>query len=410
MGYNFIDLFAGCGGLSLGLKTTGWKGLFAIEKNQDAFETLKHNFSNKYPFEWPDWLPFENIDINYLLVHYRDRLYQLKGKVDMIAGGPPCQGFSYAGKRDAADPRNSLCTSYLNIVELVEPKIILFENVKGFTSGFKVQNSNGITKKTKPVSEQISDAFTKLGYKVFSNVISASDIGVPQSRHRFVMIAIKHDIINNSVTNEIFFDKYMNFVSKFKEEKKLPKDKVTVRMAIDDLSITNNKIIPSRESHGFNEIEYLNTSIDNSYLKIMRNNCNKPSNLRLANHKESTIKRMRYILSHCSRGKSIDNATKEYLNIKKQTTIPLDPDGIAPTITTHPDDIIHYSEPRILTVRELARLQSFPDWFEFKGKYTTGGLRRRNECPKYTQVGNAVPPLLAESLGKFIMKLLNGEL
>jgi DNA (cytosine-5)-methyltransferase 1 len=84
----------------------------------------------------------------------------------------------------------------------------------------------------------------------------------------------------------------------------------------------------------------------------------------------------------------------------------LAPNQIAPTITTNPDDLIHYSEPRTLTVREVARLQSFPDWFEFKGRYTTGGLRRREDCPRYTQVGNAVPPLLAEAIGGFLINML----
>jgi DNA (cytosine-5)-methyltransferase 1 len=86
--------------------------------------------------------------------------------------------------------------------------------------------------------------------------------------------------------------------------------------------------------------------------------------------------------------------------------VPLDGAKPSHTLTTLPDDLLHYSEPRILTVRELARLQSFPDWFEFRGKYTTGGKRRRHECPRYTQVGNAVPPLVAQALGNVLMETL----
>jgi DNA (cytosine-5)-methyltransferase 1 len=94
------------------------------------------------------------------------------------------------------------------------------------------------------------------------------------------------------------------------------------------------------------------------------------------------------------------------LNSKKHTVVVLDPDRPSHTLTTLPDDILHYNEPRILTVREYARLQSFPDWFVFKGKYTTGGEKRRNECPRYTQVGNAVAPLVAQILGIAIARFL----
>ena len=93
------------------------------------------------------------------------------------------------------------------------------------------------------------------------------------------------------------------------------------------------------------------------------------------------------------------------MNIKKQCFTVLSTKELSTTITTLPDDCMHYSEPRVLTVRENARIQSFPDWFEFKGKYTTGGDRRKIECPRYTQVGNAVPPLMAEILGQSILAI-----
>ena len=107
--YNFIDLFAGCGGLSLGLVNAGFKGIFAIEKTDDAFLTLKHNLCEKKKgFEWPKWLPCENMTTSNLLENYSDKLKTLEGKVFLIAGGPPCQGFSFAGLRNPNDPRNRL--------------------------------------------------------------------------------------------------------------------------------------------------------------------------------------------------------------------------------------------------------------------------------------------------------------
>ncbi|MFY8003759.1 MAG: DNA cytosine methyltransferase, partial [Chitinophagaceae bacterium] len=104
----YIDLFAGCGGLSLGLHNAGWKGLFAIEKSPDAFKTLKHNLIDKKKhFGWPTWLPQESIEIDKAIDLYKNELKKLQGKVDLVAGGPPCQGFSMAGRRNENDQRNN---------------------------------------------------------------------------------------------------------------------------------------------------------------------------------------------------------------------------------------------------------------------------------------------------------------
>ncbi|MEN8443708.1 MAG: DNA cytosine methyltransferase, partial [Cyanobacteria bacterium J06555_13] len=130
-----------------------------------------------------------------------------------------------------------------------------------------------------------------------------------------------------------------------------------------------------------------------------------PNSIRLPNHRPPTVKKFRKILRECEKGKVISRTYREKNGIRKASITPLHPDKVAHTITTLPDDLLHYSEPRILTVRENARLQTFPDWFAFKGKYTTGGKKRRTECPRYTQVGNAVPPLLAEAIGKILLQV-----
>ena len=136
--YKYIDLFAGCGGLSLGLHNAGWKGIFAIEKNSDAFKTLKYNLiDNKKHFDWPKWLPQESIEIDKAVELYKDKFLKLRGKVDLVAGGPPCQGFSMAGRRNESDQRNNLITSYIDFIKVIHPKILFFENVKGFTMEFK---------------------------------------------------------------------------------------------------------------------------------------------------------------------------------------------------------------------------------------------------------------------------------
>lgn len=138
--HTYSDLFAGCGGLSLGLyNSEHWHGLFAVEKSPDAFATLQHNLiKEKTHFRWPEWLgaPTSH-DINELLAAHEKDLKDLRGSVDLVAGGPPCQGFSMAGRRVESDQRNNLVYSYLKFIELVQPKMIFFENVKGFKVGFR---------------------------------------------------------------------------------------------------------------------------------------------------------------------------------------------------------------------------------------------------------------------------------
>ena len=131
-----------------------------------------------------------------------------------------------------------------------------------------------------------------------------------------------------------------------------------------------------------------------------------PDSHRFPNHNDETIKKFLFILKNCTKDKNIDSQTKLKFNLKKRCVIPLQQDKESPTLTTLPDDYIHYSEPRILTVREYARIQSFDDDFEFKGKYTTGGKLRTKEVPRYTQIGNAIPPLFGEQSGKVLKEIL----
>ncbi len=136
---SFIDIFAGCGGLSLGLMQAGWTGLFAIEQDVNAFQTLHDNLllsNTAYQFEWPSWLPKTPHSVTDVLGKYRNNIASLEGHVDMLVGGPPCQGFSMAGRRDPNDPRNRLVEAYLEFVNLIKPRIVLIENVRGITLDF----------------------------------------------------------------------------------------------------------------------------------------------------------------------------------------------------------------------------------------------------------------------------------
>ncbi|RYE44751.1 MAG: DNA cytosine methyltransferase [Sphingobacteriales bacterium] len=168
--FTYIDLFAGCGGLSLGLHNAGWRGLFAIEKSPDAFRTLKHNLiDRKNHFDWPCWLSQSQHEIDEVIQNYEASLLALRGQVDLVAGGPPCQGFSSAGRRQEDDVRNGLINSYLKFVDLVRPKIIFFENVKGFTLKFQKNKSKGLV-----YANYVVEQLDKLGYEVHGKLVRPS--------------------------------------------------------------------------------------------------------------------------------------------------------------------------------------------------------------------------------------------
>lgn len=401
--YTVIDLFAGCGGLSLGLYESGWHGLFAIEKNEFAFETLKYNLiEKKHHFNWPDWLPIKNHDINQILENYPEQLKALQGTVDLVAGGPPCQGFSMAGKRVENDVRNQLVFSYIKFIEYVQPKMILFENVKGFTYAFdKTKNPDAV-----PYSKIVIEKLQQLGYDVSPQVIDFSKYGVPQKRKRFILVGIKKELGNA----ENFVEKLDNNKQKFLNSKHLS-ETTTIADAISDLLRTNGEA-PTPDRKGFMSGIY-GTPVSN-YQKLMRSE-QKTSNTVADSHsfaKQSDEKVACYkklLAEYPKRGIRIDGKKRETWGIAQRGIVILDPKSAAPTITGQPDDYLHYCEPRIMTVRECARIQSFPDWYEIKKKYTTGGKQRKVEVPRYSQVGNAIPPLFAEQAGLVLKEMLNGK-
>lgn len=409
---NFVDLFAGCGGLSLGLMAAGWKGLFAVERDPKAFGTLNHNLITgqincPFKYDWPNWLEKRPIEISHFIDKHWSKLANIKGKVDLLAGGPPCQGFSLAGRRIKSDPRNVLFRHYVDLVEALQPSIVLIENVKGISVAFSNERLSQDRRGRPPVpfSEKIKSSLENAGYSVFAKLVHSSDVGVPQYRPRYIVIGVKNKLLEGYRD----FDPFREFEidrKRFLNEKGLPIDQpVTVKQAISDLAKKEKRIIDCVDSKGFKQIEYLNPCSD--YQRLMHGDLNgtAPNSLRLARHSEVVAERFKKILATCRKGVSLSAADRMRLGIKKHCVIPLHPDKPSHTLTTLPDDFLHYSEPRILTVREYARLQSFPDWFDFKGNYTTGGARRVRECPRYTQVGNAVPPLLAEFLGRMTAEM-----
>ena len=407
----FIDVFSGCGGLSLGMMSAGWRGLFAVEKNPDAFATIKYNLIDQkdspFHFAWPNWLPQQPMTSQDLLKEHKDDLSTLQEQVDLIVGGPPCQGFSLAGRRKQDDPRNTLTEEYLQVVEKVQPRFLLIENVHGFAMAFK----NGETPSGKAYSNIVQEKLEGLGYSVFTTIVDCSDFGVPQRRKRFIMLSIRNDDAALTYLNgRNPFDLIIERAKLFRESKGLSGGHpCTSKEAISDLETENSTLVPCTDSpiDGFLQVCYKNTNHSSAYQKLMRSRVNgsDTNSLRIPQHRDHVIEQFHKIQTLFPRGKSLSKDARDSLGIKKRSITTLHPEMPSPTITTLPDDILHYSEPRILTVRENARLQSFPDWFTFQGKYTTGGKKRKRECPRYTQVGNAVPPLLAEAIGEFILEL-----
>jgi len=396
----FADAFAGCGGLSLGLLQAGLEGRFAIEHDKFAFATLKANLlakGAKFRIAWPRWLPKEPIGIATLLRGYIEELESLEGKIDILVGGPPCQGFSSAGRRKHNDPRNKLFGSYLRIVDVLRPKAVLIENVRGFTVDFNVDH------RVKNYSHKLREKLSER-YDVFEELLDLSQFGVPQLRTRYFLLALQPGLCTVNP-----FDLLRKRLPSFLRSLRL-KAPVTSWAAISDLELSRGGTQPSSETPGFDEIRY--TSPLTHFQKLMGAGETVPGDLRLARHSDDIADRFQEIieLSHAEGrlNTSISDEMRARFGLKKRALRVLDPDRPSPTITSLPDDLLHYREPRALTVRENARLQSFPDWFSFKGKYTTGGHLRRKEVPRFTQVANAVPPLVARAFGEMLIELFSG--
>lgn len=394
----FIDVFAGCGGLSLGLFQAGLHGLFAVEKDEFAFSTLAANLlgeHSKFRFRWPDWLHQSPASVSELLGEHRDQMAGLAGRVDVLVGGPPCQGFSTAGRRHRSDPRNQLFDSYLDLVALVKPKVVLVENVRGFTLDFDCIDI--VTNYSRRLKRAL-DA----GYRVFEELVDVSSFGVPQSRTRYFLIAIDRRLGSENPF-AILARRRPSFLRSLRLS-----PPVSSKAAISDLEEARCGRRSSSESDGFEELIYRAPATQ--YQRLMNTGCKEPADLRLARHSPDIKARFLEIIemSHAEGrlNTTISADLRARYGLKKMALRVLDPDRPAPTITSMPDDLLHYREPRTLTVRENARLQSFPDWFSFKGKYTTGGHLRRREVPRFTQVANAVPPLMAQALGDTISTLL----
>ncbi len=361
--FTCIDLFAGAGGFSLGFQEAGFEILAAIDRSHSALKTYSHNLSDVNTVEaditeLPPQKLFEQADI-------------IPTDIDVVIGGPPCKGFSTAGKMDPSNPKNSLVANYINIVSKINPEAVIMENVTGILS-----MCDGEYK------DRIVNAFRQEGYDIPDNppILNAADYGVPQRRERVFFFASREGQLNAPSPTH-----YNPACDSGQMPDSATHPWISTEEAIGDLSFlrygekaSKYKLYPLTE-----------------YQQTMRENAGDyPPNHEATNH----TNRVRERFKQLDHGDTGEDLPPEY-QTKKHSLQRWHPEKPAATVTTLPDDFVHYQWPRTPTVRELARLQSFPDWFEFKGPRTTGGKRRRHTVPQYSQVGNAVPPRLAKQVG-----------
>lgn len=351
---NVVDLFCGCGGLSYGFEQEGFKTVLGIDHDKAAIETFKLNHKEA-----------KTILGDIREVSNEQILDALGGaSIDVIIGGPPCQGLSLSGPRRLEDPRNQLYLSFIRIVSLLNPKYVLIENVPGMVSLFKGK-----------IKDEIIKSLEDLGYTVNFQILRASDYGVPQHRRRVFFIGSKTG------------DKFEFPLPTHKEQEDLILHKmVSTYEALHDLPILEEEL-------GDIVQEYV-LPIQNSYQELMRFNSPKVLNHIAANHSEK-VKETIKLVPPGKNYKALPEDLRNSRNFNVAWT--RFPDHApSPTIDTGHRHHFHYSANRVPTVRECARLQSFPDRFEFIG----------NKTEQFRQVGNAVPPLLAQTLAKKILEKL----
>lgn len=384
--YTFVDLFAGAGGFGLGFQLNGgFIPLCSIEKDLWAVETLKKNNSHQ----------IVHADITQISTELAIKKY-CPISPDVIIGGPPCQGFSNAGKRDPSDPRNALFQYFVKWVSVLRPKVFVMENVVGLLARKNAEGEN--------VIDIIKNAFSKIGYTCQIWTLNAVYYGVPQMRQRICIVGNQFGHVVSAPKQTHSLEKQEGMLSA-----------VTVWDAIGDLPQ-----IYAREGCDFMEYD---GEANNDYQRLCREGSLGVYNHIAMQHTTRLINRFQKILDGCSveslpeelkvrkrNGKGILSDSLYSSNYRR-----LEPNSVSFTIpASFYSTFIHPFIPRNITAREAARIQSFPDWYVFKGKRTqisskllaTLGKEEDNHLSQYNQIGNAVPPLMAKAIAKRIYEYL----
>jgi len=353
--------------------------------------------------------------------------------IDAIFGGPPCQGFSRAGRRDPNDPRNMLFSEYLRIISEIRPRYVVMENVEGFNDT-KFYSFTGITGHTYEdgslAPDILRNEFRLIGYNTLQpQVLDASDFGVPQRRRRVIFIGYREGEVEPNYPNPthteenkitvleaigdlISDDNIRNNLNPQLTEYQIQSKTGRTRNLYDELfdyvEVANNLEISNHSDIIKERFSLYNNGEDSNGLRqrIITEGIDLTGKIASIHHIAKELGLDSNIIIDRFRTGAVDTQMIDLLLTKKTIRRRLRSGSCAATVVTLPDDFISPFEERTFSVREMARLQSFDDSFTFLGPRTTGGPRRKFEVPQYTQVGNAVPPLLAKAIASEIMRVL----
>ncbi|HFI0789891.1 TPA: DNA cytosine methyltransferase [Streptococcus suis] len=512
-----IDLFCGAGGFSEGILQAGFDIIFSSDKSPMVEETYTNRHKQLGLIEGVD-THFELADIKELTSEkIFESINSLKygniferGTVDVIFGGPPCQGFSRLGKRDSKDPRNMLFHEYLRIIKDVMPRYVVMENVTGILDmqmlDFPSVLDDRIYEGQNLVQSILRSELEELGYTLLDvQVLNAANFGVPQQRNRVVFLAYRNDVApvqypesKNTIPNVTVYDALgdlydgeFSYETNYSLQSRVGRTpnvdghpiengtplnmevsrhdeivtqrfslyqqgenraKAVNRIQLEGLELekdcpnlfneslfqlngkANQPLIINqlKKQHLFQDsfkserwLQFTNRQLGLLFINDSNNSAKqrilKSLALRLKTSFDETELFWNEIRNHLNtkitkgefttmlREGNLTPEVIEAIFTKKSIRVRLDQNTVSPTMVTLPDDYIHPFFNRVLTVREMARLQSFDDSFEFLGKRTTGGDKRAKETPQFTQVGNAVPPLLAKAIAEQVYNALNNN-
>ena len=346
-----LDIFCGAGGFSEGFRQAEYEIVAGIDNDTQALQTYGHNFGSKKAILWDLARACD-------LTKSPEKKNIFK-KIDVIIGGPPCQGFSIAGKRKASDPRNELYRAYFDLIKCIKPKAVVIENVPTMKSLFGGSYFHSI----------VGD-LEKIGFEVSHEILSAEKYGIPQKRRRLIIVGVLKKLAPFSFPKPVQGDR-----------------QITCREAISDLPLLEG-------SAGADEMPY-HRPPENHYQKTIRNGCHVLTNHWAVIHTEKTKK----IISMVPDGGNYKSLPEKLWPTRKVNIAWTRMNSNSPcfTIDAGHNHHFHYKANRVPTVRECARIQSFPDHFVFIG----------NKTSQFRQVGNAVPPVLGREIANALLRFIN---